>query len=171
MNAEVTRRNFPMIEQRQQHRGQWHHPDLELLRRGQHQRHAPQPAATAAQCAAINALLPRFYGQIPRTLGQELYFGKLDYHLSERSTLSASFNFLHDVSPNGIASALSSTSGSALTGNGDDFVTVRNGRVAWTFVPTSSFVNELRLGWPPTARPTPSTSRRWDKAWAIFRYR
>ena len=105
-----------------------------------------QPAATAAQCAAINALLPRFYGQIPRTLGQELYLGKLDYHLSERNTLSASFNFLHDKSPDGIQTGVSSTSGAALTGNGDDFVTVRNGHVGWTFVPTSTFVNELRWG-------------------------
>jgi outer membrane receptor protein involved in Fe transport len=105
-----------------------------------------QPAATAAQCAAINGLLPRFYGQIPRTLAQQLYLGKLDYHLSERNTLSASFNFLHDKSPDGIQTGTSSTSGSALTGNGDDSVTVRNGRLSWISVPTSSFVNELRFG-------------------------
>ncbi len=105
-----------------------------------------QPAASAAQCAAINALLPRFYGQLPRTLAQELYLGKLDYHLSERNMVSASFNFLHDKSPDGIQTGVSSTSGSALTGNGDDSVTVRNGHVAWTLNPTSSFVNELRWG-------------------------
>jgi outer membrane receptor protein involved in Fe transport len=105
-----------------------------------------QPAATAAQCAAINALLPRFYGQVPRTLKQQLALAKLDYHLSERNTLSASFNFLHDKSPNGIQSGTSSTSGSALTGNGDDTVTVRNGHVSWIAVPTSSFVNEFRFG-------------------------
>ena len=103
------------------------------------------PAATPAQCAAINNLLPRFYTQIPRTLDQELYLAKLDYHLSDRHAFSASFNFLHDLSPNGIQSGASSTSGSALTGNGDDAVTVRNGHVAWTFVPTSSFVNEFRF--------------------------
>lgn len=104
------------------------------------------PAATPAQCAAINALLPRFYGVIPRTLNQELYFGKLDYHLNEKNSLSASFNFLHALSPNGIQTAVSSTSGSALTGNGDDAVTVRNGRAAWTWVPTSSFVNQFQFG-------------------------
>ncbi len=105
-----------------------------------------QPAATPAQCAAINTLLPRFYTSIPRTLDQELYLGKLDYHVSERNTLSASFNFLHDLSPNGIQTGISSTSGSALTSNGDDAVTVRNGHAAWTFVPSSSFVNEFRFG-------------------------
>ena len=103
-------------------------------------------AATAAQCAAISALLPRFYTSIPRTLDQELYFGRLDYHVNDRHTLSASFNFLHDLSPNGIQTSVSSTSGAALTGNGDDAVTVRNGRLAWTWVPTSSFVNEVHFG-------------------------
>ena len=62
-----------------------------------------QPAATPAQCAAINALLPRFYGAIPRTLRPGACIsGKLDYHLSDTQHLSASFNFLHDLSPNGI---------------------------------------------------------------------
>ncbi len=105
-----------------------------------------QPAATAAQCAAINALLPRFYGSIPRTLHQQLYLAKLDYHMSERNTLSASFNFLHDRSPNGIQTGASSTSGAAFNSNGDDAVTVRNGHASWTFVPASNFVNEFRFG-------------------------
>ena len=115
---------------------------------------ATQAAATPAQCAAINALLPRFYGQIPRTLSQELYLGKLDYRISDRNSLSATFNFLHSVSPNGIQTSVSSTSGSALTGNGDDAVTVRNGHISWTSVPTSTFVNELRYGL--------ATDRQWD---------
>ncbi|MGA2723776.1 MAG: TonB-dependent receptor [Bryobacteraceae bacterium] len=104
------------------------------------------PAATAAQCNAINALIPRFFGVIPRTLDQELYLGRLDYHLTDRHTLSATFNFLHDISPNGIQTGVSSTSGSAITSNGDDYVTVRNGRVAWTWVPTSNLVNEFDFG-------------------------
>ena len=51
------------------------------------------------------------------------------------------------ISPNGIQTGATSTSGAALNGNGDDAVTVRNGHVAWTSVPTSSFVNEFRFGW------------------------
>ncbi len=82
---------------------------------------------------------------VPRTLDQELYLGKLDYRLNDRNSLSASFNFLHHRSPNGIQTGASSTSGSALNGNGDDSVTVRNGQASWTFVPTSRFVNELPL--------------------------
>jgi hypothetical protein len=104
------------------------------------------PAASAAQCAAIATLLPRFYGQIPRTLNQELYLAKLDYRLSSRNTLSASFNFLHALSPNGIQTSSSLTTGSQITSNGDDAVTVRNGRIQWIAAASSAFMNEFRFG-------------------------
>ena len=141
LSTEVTRRNFPMVSSLSSvavnpTTQSWISCGVAS---------GTTPAATPAQCAAINTLLPRFYSSIPRTLDQELYLGKLDYHLSERNTLSASFNFLHDKSPNGIQTGVSSTSGSALTGNGDDFVTVRNGHVAWTYIPTSTFVNDFRV--------------------------
>ena len=142
LNTEVTRRNFPIAS------------SLSTVAvdapsetwKGCGTGTSTVPAATAAQCTAINALLPRFYGSIPRTLDQELYFGRLDYHLSDRNTFSASFNFLHDRSPNGIQTGASLTTGAAITGNGDDAVTVRNGRLAWTMVPGSSFVNEVSFG-------------------------
>jgi hypothetical protein len=101
---------------------------------------------SAAQCAAINALLPRYYTSIPRTLDQELYFARLDYHASDSQNFSASFNFLHEKSPNGIQTASVISNGNAITSNGDDSVTVRNGRAVWTWVPTSSFVNEFHFG-------------------------
>jgi hypothetical protein len=141
LNTEVTRRNFPMSSSLNTTAV---NPTTETWN-SCGVASGTQPAATSAQCAAINALLPRFFGIVPRTLSQELYFGKLDYHVSDRNTLSASFNFLHHRSPNGIQSAISSTSGTALTSNGDDAVTVRNGRLAWTSVPTSSFVNEFHF--------------------------
>ena len=106
-----------------------------------------QPAASAAQCNAINTLLPRFYGAIPRTADNDLGFGKLDYHINDKNTLTAEFNFLRWLSPNGIQTGLVSTTGSAITGNGDDSVRVRNGKLGWTFVPTSSMVNNFRFGW------------------------
>jgi hypothetical protein len=104
------------------------------------------PASTA-QCNAINALLPRFFGQIPRTDKNDLAFGRLDYHMSDKNTFSAEFNYLRWLSPNGIQTGLSSTSGAGITGNGDDSVRVRNGKLSWTFVPNSSFVNTARFGW------------------------
>ncbi len=102
--------------------------------------------ASAAQCQAINGLLPRFYGQIPRTADNDLYFGRLDYQLNNSNTLSASFNFLRWKSPNGIQTGLTSTTGSAINGNGDDSVAVRNGKFTWTWVPKSNFVSAFRYG-------------------------
>jgi len=103
--------------------------------------------ATPAQCSAINALLPRFYGQIPRTDDNDLGFARLDYHLSDKNTFTAEFNMLRWFSPNGIQTGLSSTSGAAITGNGDDSVRVRNSKFGWTYVPTSNFVLNYRFGW------------------------
>ncbi len=102
--------------------------------------------ATAAQCSAINGLLPRFFGAIPRTASNDLYFGRMDYRMSDKNTFSASFNYLRWVSPNGIQTGLSSTTGAAITGNGDDTVHVRNGKLAWTYVPNGSLVNSFRYG-------------------------
>jgi hypothetical protein len=104
--------------------------------------------ATPAQCSAINGQLPRFFGQTPRNFGQELGFGRLDYHLSDHNTLSASLNYMQFTSFNGLQQTnLVSTTGQAINGNGNDFGRVRNGKLSWTSVPTSSFVNEFRYGW------------------------
>jgi hypothetical protein len=102
--------------------------------------------ATPAQCQAINALLPRFFGQVPRTDDNDLGFGRLDYHISDHHTITAEFNFLRWYSPNGIQTGLSSTSGAAINGNGDDSVRVRNGVFRWTWIPTSTIVNTFRFG-------------------------
>jgi len=103
--------------------------------------------ATPAQCAAINSLLPRFFGLIPRTLAQDIGLGKLDYHVSDRNTFTASLNYQHMVSPNGIQTAATITSGSQITSNGDDSVRVRYGKLGWISLPSSSLVNEARFGW------------------------
>jgi hypothetical protein len=103
--------------------------------------------ATAAQCAAINGLLPRFFGSVPRTDDNDLAFGRLDYHASDKQTFTAEFNFLRWWSPNGIQTGLSSTSGAGVNSNGDDSVRLRTGKLGWTWVPTSSFVNNFRFGW------------------------
>jgi outer membrane receptor protein involved in Fe transport len=106
------------------------------------------PAATPAQCTAINTLLPRFFGSTPRNFGQKLGFGRLDYHFSDRNSFSASFNYMQFTSFNGLQQTnLVSTTGQAINGNGNDFGRVRNAKFSWTSVPTSSFVNEFRYGW------------------------
>lgn len=106
------------------------------------------PAATAAQCSAIDALLPRFYGSLPRTLDQPLGFARLDYHFSDRNTFSSSFNYMQFTSPNGLQQTnAASTTGQGINSNGNDWARVRNFKLGWTSVPTSNLVNELRYGW------------------------
>ena len=106
------------------------------------------PIATAAQCSAINSLLPRFFGEVPRTVDQDLAFGRIDYHYSDRNTFSIGFNYLHFNSPNGLqATLVSSTSGAGVNSNGNDFVRVRNGKATWTSIINSNIVNNLRYGW------------------------
>jgi hypothetical protein len=136
-NTEIQRRNFPIA-------GSLNRPTV--IDSTGHFIGCAAPA-TAAQCAAIDTILPRFYGQIPRKNDQELAFGKLDWRPNERNAFSASFNFLHFVAPNGIQSAVSINTGSQITSNGDDAVRVRNGRLSWTGIPTNNIVNEARFGW------------------------
>ena len=97
--------------------------------------------ATPAQCSAINGLLPRFFGQIPRTDDNDLGFGRLDYHSSEKNTFTAEFNYPALVFSQRHPDRSRSTTGAGITSNGDDSVRVRNGKFGWTFVPTSNFVN------------------------------
>jgi outer membrane receptor protein involved in Fe transport len=135
LSTDITRRNFPFVDSQ-----------IKVGVLDPNNQVWVGCTATAAQCAAINALLPRFYGLIPRTAKNDLYFGRLDYNLSDKNTFNASFNYLRWVSPNGIQTGLSSTTGAGITGNGDDFVALRNGKAAWTFVPNGRFVNAFRYG-------------------------
>src|SRR5580658_4202098 len=137
LSADITRRNFPFVD------SQIKVGVLDPVNQVFVGCAAP---ATVAQCNAINALLPRFFGTIPRTAKNDLYFGRMDYHLSEKNTFATSFNFLRWISPNGIQTGLSSTVGAGITGNGDDFVTLRNGSASWTYVPNGSIVNNFRYG-------------------------
>lgn len=137
-NGEFTRRNAPIVDSYVR-AGVIDTPNQAWLTCG-----AP---ATPAQCTAINALLPRFFGQIPRFVSQDLGFGRLDYHVNDRNTLSASLNFMHFYSPNGLQQTLvASTTGAGVNSNGNDYARVRNGKVSFVSVPTWNFVNEFRYG-------------------------
>lgn len=103
--------------------------------------------ATPAQCTAINAVLPRFFGLIPRTVDSDLGFGRLDYHINDKNTLSADFNFLHFVSPNGLNQTLvASTTGQGVNSNGNDYVRTRNGKLSLISILAPNLVNEFRYG-------------------------
>ncbi len=141
VSADITRRNFPFVDS--QVKAGFLVPTVVPSQAAWLTCAAP---ATAAQCSAINGLLPRFYGQIPRTADNDLYFARMDYHLNDRNTFSADFNFLRWKSPNGIQTGLSSTTGAGITGNGDDTVALRNGKATWTSVFNNSTVNSFRYG-------------------------
>jgi hypothetical protein len=75
--------------------------------------------ATPAQCSAIAPLLTRFFGSLPRTVVNDLGFGRLDYHFSDRNTFSASLNYMRFNSPNGLQQTLvASTSGAGINSMG-----------------------------------------------------
>lgn len=104
--------------------------------------------ATPAQCAAADSVLARFFEPTPRTVNQDLGFGRLDYHLSDRNTVSASLNFMRFRSPNGLQQTLvASTTGGGINSNGNDYARVRNGKLSWTNVATANLVNQVRFGW------------------------
>ncbi len=103
--------------------------------------------ANQAQCSAINSILSRHFGLINRQANQELGFGKVDWRPTERNSFSASMNFLHFVSPNGIQSAIATTNGLAVGSNGDDAVRVRNATLNWTSIATTTAVNQFRFSW------------------------
>ncbi len=103
--------------------------------------------ATPQQCSAINGVLNRFYGTLPRSADQETALGKIDWRPDDKNSLSFSLNYEHFNSPNGIQTGAVVTSGGALNSNGTDNVNVRYGRADWTFVPSGSVVNEARFGW------------------------
>lgn len=105
------------------------------------------PAATPAQCAAINSTLTRFFGILPRSGNQQTALGKIDWRPNDRNSFSFSFNYEHFNSPNGVQTGAVVTSGGAINSNAIDDVNVRYGRAQWTFVPTGTIVNEARFGW------------------------
>jgi outer membrane receptor protein involved in Fe transport len=137
LNTEIQRRNFPIASSI--NRPAVIDPSGKFIGCG-----AP---ATAAQCTAINRILPRYFGAIPRRADQELAFGKIDYRPNERNTFAASFNFLRWVSPNGIQSAIALNTGGSIGSNGDATVRVRNAKINWTGIPRNDMVNEFRFGW------------------------
>src|SRR2546428_12783227 len=78
---------------------------------------------------------------------QDLGFAKLDWRPTERNSFSASLNLLRWVSPNGLQTAGVLNNGLALGDNVNSSVRAKYGRLAWTAIPSSSMVNELRFGW------------------------
>ncbi|MBI3682214.1 MAG: TonB-dependent receptor [Acidobacteria bacterium] len=103
--------------------------------------------ATPAQCDGALRLLDRQFQVLDRRADSELGFGKLDWRPTDRHTISASFNYLRWISPNGIQTQAVLNNGNGVGNNANSTVRTRYARLAWTSVPTVTMVNELRYGW------------------------
>ncbi len=115
--------------------------------------------ATAAQCtAAINFIQKQMNVLVPRTYKQDIGFGKLDWHVNDRNTVSVDMNAMHWRSPHGIQTQAVLTGGAALGNNGNSTVEDRYGKASWTAVPTAASVNEFRFGWFKDRLSDPSAS-------------
>ncbi len=137
-NGEMTRRNFPAQNR----------IISSALTNGAGDFTASCGAATAAQCdAAKNYIFRNNNKLIERTADSELLFGKLDWRPNETHSLSASFNYLRWVSPNGIQTQAVLTNNNAASNNANSTVRTRYGRLAWTSIISNSIVNEARFGW------------------------
>jgi hypothetical protein len=103
---------------------------------------------TQAQCDAAKAyILSRAQPQlIPRTMENNMAFGKIDWHPTEKDTVSFSSNYVDFRSPNGIQTQLSLATGAAIGNNADTNVFDRTGRASWTRVVNSHMLNEFRFG-------------------------
>jgi len=135
VNADVTRRDFPLVST--------------LVRAGlfDNGRFIGTCGATQAQCEAAIRYTQRHVQVLERRADQDLGFAKLDWRPTERHSLSASFNYLKWISPNGIQTQAVINTGSAVGNNGNSTVRSRYGRLSWTGVPSNRLVNEFRFGW------------------------
>ena len=124
--------------------------------------------ATAAQCATAIAFVQKQMNVlVPRTVSSVMGFAKMDYHPNERNTFSVDVNVMHWRSPNGIQTQAVLTSGNALGGNGNSTVETRYGKASWTYIPTSSSVNDLRFGWFKDRLSDPASSDLWPSTGAL----
>jgi hypothetical protein len=103
--------------------------------------------ATPAQCSTAIAFLDRQFQTVPRTVQQDLGFGKLDWRPSERHSFSVSLNVLRWVSPNGLQTQAVLNNGNGVGNNVNSSVRSKSGRFTWTAIPTNTAVNEFRFGW------------------------
>ena len=103
---------------------------------------APTRALTDAQIDSTLAFLNSLTGEVPRRGDQTIYTPRVDWHMTSRHTLSATYNRLRWNSPAGIDTAPTINRGRASFG--DDFVEIDWITVGVTSTMRSRVVNELR---------------------------
>jgi outer membrane receptor protein involved in Fe transport len=103
--------------------------------------------ATPEQCTTAISFLNRQFQTVPRTVQQDLGFGKIDWRPTERNSFSVSLNVLRWVSPNGLQTQAVLNNANGVGNNVNSSVRSKYGRFTWTSVPTNTMVNEFRFGW------------------------
>jgi hypothetical protein len=83
---------------------------------------------------------------VPRSVQENLLFGKVDYQINDRNRFSAELNYLDFHSPNGIQTQGVLTTGAALGNNADTTVFDRTLKSGLTTVVGTTAVNEFRFG-------------------------
>jgi len=146
-NYEGTRRDFPLVANITAAGSTLFNTSGQIIQP------CPDPAqpanlrASAAQCAAVTNFLGRQFQTLPRTVTQDLGFGKLDWRPSEKNAFSVSFNILRWVSPNGLQTQAVLNNGNGVGNNANSSVRSKYGRAVWTSIVNPNAVNEARFGW------------------------
>ncbi|MFL6466174.1 MAG: carboxypeptidase regulatory-like domain-containing protein [Bryobacteraceae bacterium] len=144
-NYEGTRRDFPLIANISAAGSSLFNTAGQLIAP------CPDPAAsvraTAAQCDAARNFLNRHFLTVPRTVNQNLGFGKLDWRPTDRSSFSVDLNVLRWVSPNGLQTQAVISNGQGVGNNVNSSVRSKYGRAAWTYIISPTILNEARFGW------------------------
>jgi hypothetical protein len=84
---------------------------------------------------------------VPRSVNQNLGFGKIDWRRNERNSFSVSLNLLRWVPPNGLQTQGVLNNGQGVGNNVNSSVRDKYGRFSWTSIVTPNMVNEFRFGW------------------------
>ena len=113
--------------------------------------------ASAAQCAAALQFLNRQFQVLERTADSELAFGKLDWLPSQSHHVSASFNYLRWLSPNGFQTQAVLNDGEGVGANGNSSVRTRYGGSSGCTFRTGRESTNFASAGSRTATPTTST--------------
>jgi outer membrane receptor protein involved in Fe transport len=103
---------------------------------------APSRALSDAQIDSALAFLTSLTGEVPRRGDQTIYTPKVDWHMTSRHTLSATYNRLRWKSPAGVETAPTTNRGRASIG--DDFVDIDWIAVGLVSRISSRLINEMR---------------------------
>src|SRR3989441_11414658 len=144
-NAEVTRRDFPLFSSITT--PPFFDANGNFVPTQPDGRATCGAPATPDQCATAIQRISRGSQLLPRTADADLGFAKLDWRPGERHSVSASFNYLKWLSPNGLQSGAVLNNGAGVGNNASSTVRARYGRLSWTYLPNSTVVNEFRFGW------------------------